>query len=484
VETSGKLARPVLSGFAVVVVLLLTASYAWLRISDGRQRDAILADLPGPPQNTSIKPVVLSAIERAYQQIESGEDPIHSLGILAKTYQANGLLNEAIQALDLLLRLDPDNPQWPHFLAFILAGYGELEVAIPLWERTMQLDPGYLPAHLRRGEAFLKLNRMDDAKDAFLMVLIRDPANAHAFHGLARVAIGKGDYETAHDYLAKSMANSDGSIGIQLMVTVLDRLGMTSKANTFRGMAKTLESYSDIPDQWIHELMDYCYDPYQLVSGGGFAIYAGNVQRAIELMKRAILYEPDNASAHYQLGIVYEQGGMPEQSIASYQKASELNPRLSDAWLKRAMLYLESGHMDEGDKILASGLANNPNSPALHLLYGERLYQKQRFEEAISALQRSIELRPQEPEAYIMLARVYLDQNQFLKARDIVLESLKAEAANPMGLSMMVIISITMKDEQAAIKWLKEVDQQPRLGAENKNELISFFEQAFGKNPE
>ena len=41
------------------------------------------------------------------------------------------------------------------------------------------------------GEAFLKLNRMEDAKDAFLIVLIKDAINPHALHGLARVAIEK-----------------------------------------------------------------------------------------------------------------------------------------------------------------------------------------------------------------------------------------------------------------------------------------------------
>lgn len=483
-ETRRKIIKTAIFSSLVVAILLLSGGYLWLKIADRKQRDNILASIPPPPQDTSMEPIVVSALNKAYQQITASGDAVASLGALAKTYQANGLLNEAIQTIDLLLRLDPGNPHWPHLLAFILAGYGELEVAIPLWERTIALDPEYMPAHLRRGEAFLKLNRMDDAKDAFLLVLIKDTSNPHAFHGLARVAIGKGDYEAAHDYLAKSMAYSDGSVGIQLMVTVLERLGRTSKANSFRGMAKTLESYSDIPDPWIHELMDYCYDPYQLVSGGGFAVYAGDIPRAVELMKRAILYDPDNASAHYQLGMVYEQGGMPEQSIASYQRASDLNPQLSDAWLKRANLYLKSGHVEEGDRLLALGLANNPNSPALHLLYGERLYEKKRYMEATAALKRSIELRPQEPEAYIMLARVYLDQNAFIKARDIVQESLVAEAANPMGLSMMVIISISLKDEKSAQKWLHEVDAQPRINANDRNDLRSYFEQAFGRKPQ
>ncbi len=482
-ETKGKLIRRVLYALVAVALLSLVGLYTWSKFTESRDRQAILAALPAMPQQESIEPVVYSAIERAHEQIETGSDPVAALGNLARIYQANGFLNEAIQVLDMLLKRDPENPHWPHYLAFILAGYGELEVAIPLWERTIELDPDYMPAHLRRGEALMKLNRMEDAKDAFLRVLIHDPDNPHAFHGLARIYIDEDDYVTALDYLKKSMENSDGSVGIQLMVPVLDKLGHTEQANAIRGMARTLETYSDIPDEWIHELMDYCYDPYQLASGGGFAQYAGNTERAINLMKRAIMYEPDNALVHYQLGVIYQQENQLEDALDYYEKAAELDPKLSDAWLRRATIYLKSGYPDTCDEILARGLANCPTSPALHLMYGERLFAKKQLREAETALKRSIELRPQEPEAYNMLARVYLEENRLLKAKEWSLASLEAEAANPIALSMITLISITLKDEESARKWMEEVRLQPRIKEADRKQMEGFFEQAFGRKP-
>lgn len=238
-ETRFKLAKLAIAGAVAFVILVIAGLYIWNHLSTNQERDTILAALPGRPDESDLEPVVASSIERAYQQIETGKDPLTNLGSLAKIYQANGLLNEAIQTLDLLLKLQPENPRWPHFLAFILAGYGELEVAIPLWDATIEIDPDYMPTRLRKGEALLKLNRIEDAQDTFLRVLIKDPNNAIAFHGLARVAIDKEDFLTAHGYLTKSMANSNGSVGIQLMVTVLDRLGRTSQANSLRGMSRT-----------------------------------------------------------------------------------------------------------------------------------------------------------------------------------------------------------------------------------------------------
>ena len=166
------------------------------------------------------------------------------------------------------------------------------------------------------------------------------------------------------------------------------------------------------------------------------------------------------------------------------KKATQLNPQLSDAWLKRANLYINAGHAKIGDELLAQGLANNPTSPALHLLTGERMLQKKLIRESISALRRSIELRPQEPEAYTMLGKVYLEQGEFEKARDIVLDALKAESANPIALSMMVILNIALKNENEARNWLKEVDLQPRIPEKDRQDLIRFFENAFGHKPE
>ena len=482
-ETKGKLNKLLLAAFVTITVIAIAGSFVWIKVSDGRERREIYSALPDMPDPADTEPVVYSAIQRAHDEILSGRDPLAGLGNLARVYQANGFLNRAIEVLDALLKRDQENPYWPHYLAFILAGYGQLEVAIPLWERTIQLEPDYMPAHLRRGEALLKLNRNEDAKDAFLRVLIHDAGNPHAFHGLARVYIDEGDYVTALDYLNKSMANSDGSVGIQLMVTVLDQLGQTKKANAIRGTARTLETYSDIPDIWIHELVDYCYDPYQLVSGGGFAVYAGDITRGIALMKRAILYEPDNALAQYQLGVVYEQDGQVEEAIAQYEKAVELDRALSDAWLRRASIYLEAGHENKGDEILARGLSNCPASPALHLMYGERLFEKGRLREAEAALMRSVELRPQEPEAYNMLARVYLQENRLIKAREWSLASLEAEGANPAGLSITALASISLRDKESARKWLKEIQSQPRITQSDREQMEVFFEQAFGEKP-
>lgn len=472
---------------SLVILSLAVVTIIWYirdHSESNNHRETILSTLSDPGEFTGDGEPLHNAVSGAYRQIREGEDPVTGLARLARIYQANGYLNEAIQSLDLLLQLDPENPRWPHLLAFILAGYGELDPALELWQTTIELEPDYLPAHLRRAEALLKLNRFEEAKDAFMIVQTRDADNPHAFHGLARIAISRGDYQSAHQLLLQSMEHSDGSVGIQLFVTVLEQIGQKDRADAVRGMAKTLEGYSDIPDPWIHELMDYCYDPRQLVTGAGFAVYAGDADRGIALTRRAIEYDPDYAYAYFQLGVIYRQKGQPEMALNNFKKASDMDPRLSDAWLRRAEIHLEMGSVEKGKELLALGLVHNADSPALNLAWGELLLKQSRPAEAVPSLKRSIELRPQEPEAYLALSRAFIMQGDLEQARASVLGALEAEAANPVALNMAAIIDITLGNKEAALKWIRKLENQPRNTREIRQKLHHHFENAFGHAPQ
>jgi tetratricopeptide (TPR) repeat protein len=355
---------------------------------------------------------------------------------------------------------------------------------MPLWETTMELEPDYLPAHLRRAEALLKLNRIEDAEAAFTIVKIKDIENPHAYQGLARVAIYRDDYQTAYEHLQKAMNYSKGNVGIQLIVTVMERLGEKERADAVRGMAKALEGYSDIPDPWIQDLMQYCYDPHQLITAAGLAVFAGDLDKAFELNSLAIKYDPDNGSGYFQLGTIYQGKKQFQEALTNFAKATSLNPRLSDAWLFSALVYEEMGNLEKCDELISLGVGHNPDSPALHLKWGERLTEKGRLDEAIPVLKRSIKLRPQEPEAYIALARIYMRRNELDNAQQFILQALEQEAANPIALSFITILSINQKDEEEARKWLKKIDLQPRTTDEVKQQLHQFFVQAFGYPPD
>ena len=53
--------------------------------------------------------------------------------------------------------------------------------------------------------------------------------------------------------------------------------------------------------------------------------------------------KPDFADAHYQLGLLYQDEGLPSQAILEYELTVRLSPDLKNAHYRLAQLYAKQG---------------------------------------------------------------------------------------------------------------------------------------------
>jgi len=467
---------------ATGVALLALAAFLLLREQNADKiRLSILQSLPDMPAKAENDPRFLRTYNEALGSIQTGGEPLEGAAKIARMYQANGYIAEAIQCMAKLQELDAGNPKWPYFLGFNLAGYGELEEAIKLWDRAAKLNPEYLAIRIRQAEAYIKLNRLDRAGTSLAEVLSRESRNPHALQAMGRIEVMQGRNSEAVSLLKKAMAYSKDRVGVQLLVTVLDKLGKIQEADAIRSTAQALEQYAPIPDSWMDDLLDDCYDPALLLTGGGLAMYAGDPDRGIQLLNRLISYEPDNSMAYHQLGVIHRSLREWPQAIKAFDKATKLDPSLSDSWLFQAIILRDLGQIHEGDRKMRKGLVENPNSPALHLLQGQVYAERRQNALAKRSFRKSISLRPQEVDAYNELGRLLLLEGNLQQAKETILASLDAETSNPVALSLMVLISIQANDQPQAELWYEEVLKQPRIIPLERKQLRQFIDKKFGK---
>ena len=71
------------------------------------------------------------------------------------------------------------------------------------------------------------------------------------------------------------------------------------------------------------------------------------------LMKEAILQDPNNAMLHFNVGVINQEQGNMEEAKGYYNKAIELDPNYSDAYLNLGAILLER------DKVLVEEMNNN-----------------------------------------------------------------------------------------------------------------------------
>ena len=67
--------------------------------------------------------------------------------------------------------------------------------------------------------------------------------------------------------------------------------------------------FTDLPDPWVDELSEVCYDAYLLSVAASAANLAGDRPAALELINRAIFLSPDAISCRRQAGQYFIQDG-------------------------------------------------------------------------------------------------------------------------------------------------------------------------------
>jgi tetratricopeptide (TPR) repeat protein len=467
-------------GAAAVAVLggLIAVGYLWWRVGD--QRAIVAAGIPHRPDLSALPAEMAQRVGACERRAQAGPDRIAALGELSRLYHANGFFPEASQCYQGLLQVDAADAHWPYRLATILAGYGQLDDALPLWRQTVKRAPGYVPARLRLGDTLLKTNQNAEAAKIYAAVLEREPRNPYALLGLARIDVDAGRWQAARERLEVVVQQSNYGIGYDLLPTVYEHLGETARAEAIRARG-TSGAFYDVLDPWMDEMNDDCYDTYRISAAAGTADHSGDTRAAIRILDRALTLASDKAVFQFQMAGFYLRLNDLANARRYFERCTVLAPDFADGWAQLTVLLMKLGEREASERALAAGLANCPSSPGLHLERGQRLNAAGRYPEAIKEFQATIRLRPQEADGYVNLAGAYFQLNQIEEGVAELRKSLQIEPENPMALSTLAFFAIRTGDQAGAGEWLRHIRQQPRISPVDRAALENAFRERFGQ---
>lgn len=471
--------RPVV---IVACASLALAAGAWLW--QARQTAARVADLLPPLPDLAAAPAQLrERIKATDVQARSLLSAKRGFGELAALYHANGFLDEATRCYAGLQTVNPKEPRWPHLQATILAGYGDMQPALALWQKVVELAPDYVPARLRLADCLFKTNQRDAATAAYEAVLQRDRDNSYAQLGLARLDLEAGRLDQARARLEQVVTKSNYTLGYDLIVSLYEQMGLAQRATAIRAMAKASGAYRDPADPWLDDLITVCFEPYRLSLAAGTTARNGDAAQALQLLERAVSVAPDDVSVRFQLGTLLVAQGELDAGRAQLETCTALAPDFADGWAHLSSLLAQQGRVSDSRRVLAEGLKHCPLSPGLHLAYARDLQQTGRIGEAIAEFEKSIELRPNEADAPIELARLYAQQGREADALREFARALEAEPGHPVPLGVLAFHAITTADEAEAKRWLARVRNQPRVESDQLSRLVAAYQKRFGRAP-
>jgi tetratricopeptide (TPR) repeat protein len=119
----------------------------------------------------------LDGLARTHDEMKATADAQKVAKLQAKI--AKGLENAAAD-FERAVKSDPSLFQAYSELGFTLRKMGKFDESLAAYDKALHLNPDYVPALEYRAEAYLGMNRMDDAKTAYTELFAGDRPSANA----------------------------------------------------------------------------------------------------------------------------------------------------------------------------------------------------------------------------------------------------------------------------------------------------------------
>jgi tetratricopeptide (TPR) repeat protein len=151
---------------------------------------------------------------------------------------------------------------------------------------------------------------------------------------------------------------------------------------------------------------------YLLLSKGQAQI----IDEAERLAKEVLDRDPNNIEGHILMGSILFARNDRDKAFAELNHAIELNPNRVESYLSLAKFYVVTNERNKAEDLLKKAIAINGNSPVTHTEYGKFLAQGNRLPEAEAELIKGVEVGPKDRNARFTLASFYVVNKQFDKA--------------------------------------------------------------------
>jgi DNA-binding winged helix-turn-helix (wHTH) protein/TolB-like protein/Tfp pilus assembly protein PilF len=200
------------------------------------------------------------------------------------------------------------------------------------------------------------------------------------------------------------------------------------------------------------------------------------VNRAIELFRRATILDPTFARAYLSLGQAQlaadslRQGQSPElvaEANEALDRALEVDPALGEAWIERAE-RARNNDPANAEKWYRKGLALAPSFGAGYASFSRFLFTWHRKGEAIEMINRARQLDPLTPDLYLIQAFMVMVGNSDVAAHDrLVREALTISPGYKPALDQLAESKYEYSGEFAqAVRLVEQaVSQEPASGS-------------------
>ena len=370
-------------------------------------------------------------------------------GRLAMAYEVNGFPDAALATYVQAQALAPDDFSYPYFAALLLARKGDVDAALVSLDEALAIDPEYVPAWLWRGAWLLDEGRLDDAESVYRRA-DQLGAGSPAAAGLAQVALHRGEPQRAAALLEPANAALRHPHLYRMLGRAYRQLGREEDARIAfaRGRPATPLAWRDpMQNKKVAHIIGFrgqlahaqkllrseqnqealkMLEPWQRLHGEDAALLGslgwaymnmGDLERALDVMRRGVERHPEDRHFHFNLARLHRRTGDLQAAEQHLAHALRLSPADTAAFEELGRLRMEQDRPDGALAAFASAIEHGARNAA-QLAQASGLIEgaRGRWTQSIAHFQDAAERDPSLTTAYLHLARSLAEAGRFVKA--------------------------------------------------------------------
>ncbi|NUO07178.1 MAG: tetratricopeptide repeat protein [Candidatus Brocadia sp.] len=219
------------------------------------------------------------------------------------------------------------------------------------------------------------------------------------------------------------------------------------------------------------DLSDNHNDFETYVSLANTSIEKDNWDEAYGYLKNAIEINPDYAQGYNHIGIFYTRKKKYTEAIYNFKKALQVDFSLGEAHYNLAVLYMERKEYDMALPHFKEVVLANPNDHETYYLMGVCCVNTSMEKEAESFFSESHRLKPEYIPPAISLCKLLIKNNDYTKAKNILLYIQMTDSSIPEINFLLGIIYKIQKKYMRAMHYLRETLLKDKNNAEAYNLL-------------
>lgn len=307
---------------------------------------------------------------------------------------------QALESFDAALKLDTASARAMNGKALTLERMGRGDDAVKILQESITNNQSYYKNHSVLADILLKQNKVKDAIEAMRRELEINPKQPERQVQIAKLLLKEGDAMGAVDHYRIALQEDPKRLGALM--------GM--------GHAYAMADNLDKALYYFKRVRRYHPNATKALEAAIRACFAANDPRKAELMlKDEKAAHPDRHDTFLLLAMLYMKQEREDDAMALANELLEKDPTHAAALRIKANVFLKKNDHKNALVALETVAKVAPSADVLATM-GETLLALTRIPEAMDALNKSIAMNPEAPQAFWLLADAHKRSQQWLKA--------------------------------------------------------------------